>query len=179
MPDQEQVVLDAPGVADAVARIADTLLADILEGVPIVAVGLRSRGDHLARRIAAIIADRTGWEVPVGALDITLYRDDISQREHKAVIKGTDLPFDLDGRDVILVDDVIQSGRSARSALDALIDFGRPRRIRLAALVDRGHRELPIAADAVGIELEAAQDQNVRVSLAESEGEDKVVLASR
>jgi len=176
MTDAEKVVLDAAGVARAVEGMVNGLLESRLEGVAMCAVGLRSRGDHLARRIAAAIQERSGQEVPVGALDISLYRDDLDQRVHKAVVAGTDIPFNIDGRDVILVDDVLYAGRSARAAMDALMDFGRPRRIRLAVLVDRGHRELPIAADAVGLTLETTQDQEVRVRLSESEGEDKVVL---
>lgn len=173
---REQVVLDAAGVKQAVERIVTRLVETRLSGADLCAVGVRSRGDHLARRIAQALEARTGQEVPVGALDISLYRDDLDQRLHKAVVAGTDIPFSIDGRDVILVDDVLYAGRSARSAMDALMDFGRPRRIRLAVLVDRGHRELPIAADAVGVTVETTQDQEVRVSLAESEGEDRVVL---
>jgi len=177
MTHPEKVVLDAAGVARAVEAMVNRLLESRLEGVGMCAVGLRSRGDHLARRIAAAVRERTGQEVPVGALDITLYRDDLDQRIHKAVVAGTDIPFSIDGRDVVLVDDVLYAGRSTRAAMDALMDFGRPRRIRLAVLVDRGHRELPIAADAVGLTLQTTQDQEVRVKLRESEGEDAVILA--
>ena len=177
MAETERVVLDAAGVAQAVAQMLDRLLESRIEGVEVCVVGVRSRGDHLARRIAAAIERRIGEEVPVGALDISLYRDDVNQRIRKAVVAGTDIPFSIDDRDVILVDDVLYAGRSTRAAMDALMDFGRPRRIRLAVLVDRGHRELPICADAVGLALETSQDQEVRVSLTESEGEDKVVLA--
>jgi len=176
MVETERVVLDAAGVAQAVAQMVDRLLESRIEGVEVGVVGVRSRGDHLARRIAAAIERHIGEEVPVGALDISLYRDDVNQRIRKAVVAGTDIPFSIDDRDVILVDDVLYAGRSTRAAMDALMDFGRPRRIRLAVLVDRGHRELPICADAVGLALDTAQDQEVRVSLTESEGEDKVVL---
>jgi pyrimidine operon attenuation protein/uracil phosphoribosyltransferase len=179
MSETERVLLDAAGVRQAVERMVERLLQSRLPEAELCAVGVRSRGDTLARRIAAGIQARTGLAVPVGALDISLYRDDLDQRFHKAVVAGTDIPFSLDGRDVILVDDVLFAGRSARAAMDALMDFGRPRRIRLAVLVDRGHRELPIAADAVGLTVETALNQEIRVHLAESEGEDKVVLVTR
>ena len=174
--ERERVVLDAKGVAEALERMVSRLLETRLEDVEVCAVGLRRRGDHLARRIARAFAERTGREVPVGALDISLYRDDLDQRIHKAVVAGTDIPFPIDGRDVILVDDVLYAGRSVRAAMDALMDLGRPRRIRLAVLVDRGHRELPICADAVGLSLETSQEEEVRVHLVESDGEDKVIV---
>ncbi len=178
MSETEKVLLDAAGVKQAVERMVARLLESRLPEAALCAVGVRSRGDHLARRIAAAIQARTGVAVPVGALDISLYRDDLDQRVHKAVVAGTDIPFSIDGRDVILVDDVLYAGRSARAAMDALMDFGRPRRIRLAVLVDRGGRELPIAADAAGISVPTTPQQEVRVRLLESEGEDKVVLVT-
>jgi pyrimidine operon attenuation protein/uracil phosphoribosyltransferase len=130
----------------------------------------------LAQRIAAAIAENEGVEVPVGALDITFYRDDLSLVAQQPIVKGTDLPFDLNGATVVLVDDVLYTGRTIRAAMDALVDFGRPQAIRLAVLVDRGHRELPIRADHVGKNVPTSREETVRVHLAEIDGEDAVLI---
>jgi len=130
----------------------------------------------LARRIADAIAENEGSTVPVGALDITFYRDDLSLVAQQPVVKGTDLPFDLNGATVVLVDDVLYTGRTIRAAMDALVDFGRPQAIRLAVLVDRGHRELPIRADHVGKNVPTSREEVVRVHVAEIDGEDAVLI---
>ena len=137
-------------------------------------VGIQRRGVPLARRIAAQIGEHEGVELPVGALDITFYRDDLSMIAQQPVVKGTDLPFDLNGRTIVLVDDVLYTGRTIRAAMDALVDFGRPQAIRLAVLVDRGHRELPIRADHVGKNVPTSREEVVRVHLAETDGDDGV-----
>lgn len=137
-------------------------------------VGIRTRGVHLAGRLAARIAEIEGAGVPTGSLDIGLYRDDIGLRE-PVPIAPTDVPG-VDGAVAVLVDDVLYTGRSARAAMDALMDIGRPRAVRLAVLVDRGHRELPIRADYVGKNLPTAHDEEIRVLLEEVDGEDAVVL---
>jgi pyrimidine operon attenuation protein / uracil phosphoribosyltransferase len=137
-------------------------------------IGIQRRGVPLARRIAGSIVEHEGVEVPVGALDITFYRDDLSMVAQQPVVKGTDLPFDLNGLTVILVDDVLYTGRTIRAAMDALVDFGRPQAIRLAVLVDRGHRELPIRADHVGKNVPTSREEVVRVHLEEIDPEDGV-----
>ena len=137
-------------------------------------VGIQRRGVPLARRIAAAIAENEGVELPVGALDITFYRDDLSMVAQQPVVKGTELPSGIDGRTIILVDDVLYTGRTIRAAMDALVDFGRPQAMRLAVLVDRGHRELPIRADHVGKNVPTSREEVVRVHLAEIDDEDGV-----
>jgi pyrimidine operon attenuation protein/uracil phosphoribosyltransferase len=140
-------------------------------------VGIQRRGVPLARRIAAAILEHEGDAIPVGALDITFYRDDLSMVAHQPIVKGTQIPFDLNGRTVVLVDDVLYTGRTIRAAMDALIDFGRPRAIRLAVLVDRGHRELPIRADHVGKNVPTSREELVSVLLEETDGEDAVEIS--
>lgn len=139
-------------------------------------VGIQRRGVPLAQRIAAAIREHEGDEIPVGALDITFYRDDLSMIAQQPVVKGTNLPFDLNGKTIVLVDDVLFTGRTIRAALDALMDFGRPAAVRLAVLVDRGHRELPIRADHVGKNVPTSREESVRVHLAEVDGEDAVEI---
>jgi pyrimidine operon attenuation protein/uracil phosphoribosyltransferase len=139
-------------------------------------VGIADRGDHLAVRLASEIARIEGDEVPVGALDITFYRDDIGLRAEAPEVHETRIPFDVSGRTVVLVDDVLYTGRTIRAAMDALMDLGRPRRIRLAVLVDRGHRELPIRADFVGKNVPTRSEDDVRVMVAELDGEDGAVV---
>ena len=139
-------------------------------------VGIRSRGVPLARRLARVIGAAAGTEPAVGALDIALYRDDFTSLAAQPITKGTDIVFSIDGRTVVLVDDVLFTGRTVRAALDQLIDFGRPARIELAVLVDRGHRELPIRADYVGRALATSRDEAVQVLVVEEDGRDQVLL---
>jgi len=164
-------------------RTLTRMAAEILERHPglegVVFVGVRTRGVPLARRIAGLAREASGVAAPVGALDITLYRDDLTTIAPHPVLKGTDIPVSIDGRTVILVDDVLYTGRTVRAALDELIDFGRPARIELAVVVDRGHRELPIRADYVGAEVKTAPGETVQVTLAEEDGEDRVALLER
>jgi pyrimidine operon attenuation protein/uracil phosphoribosyltransferase len=173
------VVLDADRMARSLARIAHEIL-ERNRGIEEVAlVGIRTRGVPLARRIAKSIHDVSGHDVPCGALDITLYRDDLSGNAAmtvgpQPVIRKTEIPFSIDGRLILLVDDVLYTGRTIRAALDALIDFGRPRAIQLIVLVDRGHRELPIKADYVGKNIPTSSAQNVQVHLTEVDGRDEV-----
>jgi pyrimidine operon attenuation protein/uracil phosphoribosyltransferase len=142
----------------------------------LVLVGLLSRGYPLARRLAAAIREFEGVEVPVGALDIGLYRDDVTRRGAPPPVRPSDIPGSIDGKTIVLVDDVLFTGRSIRAALDALLDFGRPARVRLAVMVDRGHRELPIRPDFVGKNIPTALVQQVQVRLAEVDGEDGVYV---
>jgi pyrimidine operon attenuation protein / uracil phosphoribosyltransferase len=143
-------------------------------------IGVQTRGVPLARRLAALIAGATGHEPPVGALDISLYRDDVGPwrpAHHQPVLRDTELPAKVDGKLICLVDDVLFTGRTVRAALDTLMDYGRPMAIRLAVLIDRGHRELPIAADFVGRTVPTALAEDVQVRLRESDGEEGVWLA--
>ena len=142
-------------------------------------VGIQRRGVPLAARIAAAIRDNEGADVPVGALDITFYRDDLSLVAQQPIVKGTDIAFDLNGRTIVLVDDVLYTGRTIRAAMDTLIDYGRPQAIRLAVLVDRGHRELPIRADPVGKNVPTSREEVVKVTLEEVDGEDAVEIERR
>jgi pyrimidine operon attenuation protein/uracil phosphoribosyltransferase len=168
-------VLDPADVHRALVRIAHEVVERNKGTDGLVVVGIHTRGVPLARRLAATLTEIEGRPVPAGALDVAMYRDDIGLRPPHAT-HATDLPFDLAGRVVVLVDDVLYTGRTIRAALDALTDFGRPRAIQLAVLVDRGHRELPLRADYVGKNVPTAPDQAVRVLLAETDGEDRVVV---
>ena len=166
--------------ADEIRRATTRLSHEIVEKqagtAGLMLIGIQRRGVPLARRIAASILEHEGVEVPVGALDITFYRDDLSLVAQQPIVKGTELPSGIDGRTIILVDDVLYTGRTIRAAMDALVDFGRPQAIRLAVLVDRGHRELPIRADHVGKNVPTSREESVRVHLDETDGEDGVEI---
>jgi len=169
-------LMDAPTIRKALSRIAHEILEKnkSLEGLAL--VGIQTRGVPLARRIAASLGAMAGPPPPTGVLDINLYRDDLSRIGYHPVVRRTDVPFDLEGKRVVLVDDVLYTGRTIRAALAALVDLGRPERIQLAVLVDRGHRELPIRADFVGKNVPTAAADMVEVRLMETDGEDEVVL---
>jgi pyrimidine operon attenuation protein/uracil phosphoribosyltransferase len=170
--------MDADRIGRTLARIAHEILERNKGVGELALVGVRSRGVPLAKRLARQIKEITGDEVPTGALDITLYRDDLMKNAvgPQPVVRRTEIPFSIDGRKILLVDDVLYTGRTTRAALDALIDFGRPKAIQLIVLVDRGHRELPIKADYVGKNLPTALDESVQVRLQEFDGRDEVVL---
>jgi pyrimidine operon attenuation protein / uracil phosphoribosyltransferase len=170
------VALSAADIKRALTRISHEILEKNQGASNIVLLGIPTRGAHLAQRIAAIISEIEGSEVPHGTLDITLFRDDLRLRAPKAIMPTTIPQCGIEGRDVILVDDVLFSGRTIRSALDALGEIGRPRTVQLAALVDRGHRELPIKADFVGKNLPTSKSQSVRVLLGEIDGRDEVSI---
>ena len=172
------VVLDADQVARSLARIAHEILERNRGLDEIAFAGIRTRGVPLARRIAKVIQDISGHEVPTGALDITLYRDDLMRTPvgPQPLVRKTEINFSIDDKRILLVDDVLYTGRTIRAALDALIDFGRPREIQLVVLVDRGHRELPIKADYVGKNLPTSAAQSVQVHLAEIDGRDEVEI---
>ncbi len=166
--------------ADEIRRATIRLSHEIVEkhaGTDgLVLIGIQRRGVPLARRVAAAIAEHEGVVIPVGALDITFYRDDLSLVAQQPVVKGTVLPTAIDGKTIVLVDDVLYTGRTIRAAMDALVDFGRPQAIRLAVLVDRGHRELPIRADHVGKNVPTSREEQVRVHVEEIDGEDGVEI---
>jgi pyrimidine operon attenuation protein/uracil phosphoribosyltransferase len=168
-------VLDEAGLDRALTRIAHEILERNGGAKDVTFVGLRTRGVTLAQRLAAKIAAIDGTTLPVGTLDITLYRDDLDMRG-APVIRGTDIPFSIKNKTVVLVDDVLYTGRTIRAALDALIDLGRPGMIQLAILVDRGHRELPIRPDYIGKNLPTSRRETVAVRLREHDGEDRVVI---
>ncbi len=172
------VVMDADRIGRTLARIAHEILERNRGVDELALVGIRTRGVPLARRLAGMIRDINGHEVPTGALDITLYRDDVMRHPPGAqpVVQSTDIPFSIDDKRILLVDDVLYTGRTIRAALDALIEFGRPRSIQLIVLVDRGHRELPIKADYVGKNLPTASSQSVQVHLTEIDGHDEVEI---
>lgn len=159
-------------------RLTDEIMAKHQEQAALVLVGIRTGGAFLAQRLAAIMTRRASHPVRVGVLDITLYRDDWTQLSHKPLVGKTELPGSIDGQDVVLVDDVLFTGRTIRAALDALIDYGRPRRIELAVLVDRGGRELPIQPDYVGRVLQLPPGQRVNVYLSEMGRADEVAIES-
>ena len=168
-------VLDEAALDRALTRISHEILEKNGGAKDLAFVGLRTRGVSLAHRLAAKIAQIDGTSLPVGTLDITLYRDDLGMRG-TPVIRGTDIPFSIKDKTVILVDDVLFTGRTIRAALDAIIDLGRPTAIQLACLIDRGHRELPIRPDYVGKNLPTSLKQSVQVRLLEIDGEDEVLL---
>ena len=172
------VVMDADRMGRTLTRIAHEVLERNRAVEELALVGIRTRGVPLARRIARSIRDIHGHDVPTGALDITLYRDDLSGHAVglQPVIRKTEIPFSIDDKLILLVDDVLYTGRTIRAALDALIDFGRPRAIQLVVLVDRGHRELPIKADYVGKNLPTSPSQSVQVHLMEIDGRDEVEI---
>ena len=172
------VVIDADRMGRTLTRIAHEILERNRELVELALVGIRTRGVPIARRIAHAIHGINGHDVPTGALDITLYRDDLMRNPvgPQPVIRRTEIPFSIDNKTILLVDDVLYTGRTTRAALDALIDFGRPKGIQLIVLVDRGHRELPIKADYVGKNLPTNPEESVQVRLQETDGNDEVVL---
>ena len=172
------VVMDADRMARSLARIAHEILERNRGVEHLALIGIRSRGVPLAKRLAAIIRDISHHEVPTGALDITLYRDDLMRHAVGAqpVVRSTEIPFTIDDKCILLVDDVLYTGRTIRAALDALIEFGRPKAIQLIVLVDRGHRELPIKADYVGKNLPTALSESVQVHLTEIDGRDEVEI---
>ena len=169
------VLLDENGIAAALDRMADEIARSIPRGVQVGVIGIRSRGDTLAARLMRALESRKIGRIEFGTLDITLYRDDLAEIGPAAVVRTTEIPFDVADKYLVLVDDVIFTGRSIRAALDAISDLGRPRSIRLAVLVDRGGRELPIQPDFVGIKADG-DDRHITVMLKESSGLDRVEI---
>jgi pyrimidine operon attenuation protein/uracil phosphoribosyltransferase len=170
--------MDADRIARTLTRIAHEIVERNRGVEDLALVGVRTRGVHLARRLAQTLHEITGQDVPTGALDITLYRDDLMRHTvgPQPLVRRTEIPFSIDNRKILLVDDVLYTGRTTRAALDALIDFGRPLGIQLVVLVDRGHRELPIKADYVGKNLPTSGEESVQVRLQESDDRDEVML---
>jgi pyrimidine operon attenuation protein/uracil phosphoribosyltransferase len=171
-------LLTTEQISQVLGQIIDTILPDVPKDKNFAVIGIRSRGEILAERLSKILSDKVGWEIPCGTLDISLYRDDFntSQVASQVKIQPTNIPFSIDGKFILLVDDVLHTGRSVRAAMDALTDMGRPKKVRLAVLVDRGNQELPIRADYVGIQSSVPMEQSVKVFLIESDKKEEVVI---
>jgi pyrimidine operon attenuation protein / uracil phosphoribosyltransferase len=172
-------VLDSEEIRRAIVRIAHEILERNRGASDIAIVGIRTRGEHLADRLTKQIEGIEGIKLPRGVVDITLYRDDVLHTSEHPLVRGTNLPFNVDRRTIILVDDVLFTGRTVRAALDAIIDFGRPKSIQLAVLIDRGHRELPIRADYVGKSIPSSRSELIEVCLSETDNEDTIYLRPR
>lgn len=172
-------VLDEEQIRRAVTRISHEILERNRGPKKVAVVGIRTRGEFLAQRVVKQINELEGVEVPLGVVDITLYRDDIAHNSEQPLVRGTDLPFNIDRYNIILVDDVLFTGRTIRAALDAMVDFGRPISVQLAVLVDRGHRELPIRADYVGKNVSTQRSELIEVCLGEKDGEDSVYIREK
>jgi pyrimidine operon attenuation protein/uracil phosphoribosyltransferase len=175
-------VLDAEAIAKSLSRIAHELIESSEDLSQVALVGIQTRGVPLASRLRRLVEERSGTELPFGALDITFHRDDVHVRnggrgpDRQPVVRATSIPFSLEGMTVVLVDDVLYTGRTIRAAIDALLDFGRPARVQLAVLVDRGHRELPIRPDYVGKNLPTARSERIQVEVVEVDEVDRVLL---
>ncbi|ULA65172.1 MAG: Pyrimidine operon regulatory protein / Uracil phosphoribosyltransferase [Nitrospira sp.] len=174
--DQERLIMDAGDIARALTRVAHEILERNKGVKDLALVGIRTGGVHLAHRLAKRIQEIEQAPVPIGDLDITLYRDDLSLRKEQPVLRTTSVPFDVSDKIVVLVDDVLFTGRTIRAAMDGLMDLGRPAEIQLAVLVDRGHRQLPIKANYIGKNLPTSREENVQVLLEEAGEDDRVVI---
>jgi pyrimidine operon attenuation protein/uracil phosphoribosyltransferase len=170
------LILDGPGIERTITRLAHEILERNKGAESIVIVGIRTRGEFIARRIARVIEQVEQTKLKIGSLDITLYRDDLQGKLEQPQLKGTDIIFDINDKNVILIDDVLYTGRTIRAALDELVDLGRPKTIQLAVLVDRGHRQFPIRADFVGKNVPTSAEESIRVHVKETDGEDSVLL---
>lgn len=176
MPDQIDKIMDEKKISRALTRIAHEIVEHNAGAESLVIIGVLTRGAYLARRIARIIEELEGVQVPVGLMDISLYRDDVHSKLDQPIVQRTEILFDVVDRNVILIDDVLFTGRTVRAALDQVIDFGRPKTIQLAVLVDRGHRELPFRADYVGANIPTAKEDRVVLEVKEKEGQDRVYV---
>ena len=172
----KKIIMTPEDISRSLARIAHEIIERNRTTEHLVLVGMRTRGVPLAKRLVANMEDLDGLKIPVGALDISLYRDDLSSLNPQPTVLRTDIPVNIEGKSVVLVDDVLYTGRSTRAAMDALIDLGRPQSIQLAVLVDRGHREMPIRADYVGKNIPSSSHEEIQVHLLETDGIDKVVI---
>jgi pyrimidine operon attenuation protein/uracil phosphoribosyltransferase len=173
-----EVLLSSDKIADCITTLADEIVSKTTKADKIVVIGIRSRGEILAKHLSDILSKKLKTEIPCGTLDITLYRDDINNPhgQSQPFVRSTEIGFDIDDKIIILVDDVLYTGRSTRAAMDALIDLGRPKAIRLAVLVERTGRELPISADFAGLQVDLPAEKNVQVNFVESDGKDQVIV---
>lgn len=170
------VILDNTSLKRTTDRIAHEILEAHEQNENLALVGIKTRGAHLAKRLALRLKELKGKEIPIGELGITFYRDDFKKGFEQPVVQSTEIGFDIEGKTIIIIDDVLQTGRTVRCAFDELIDFGRPAKIELAVLIDRGHRELPIRPDYVGKNVPTSAHQIIRVHLTETDGKDEVIL---
>lgn len=175
----DRLIMDEDQIKRSLTRISHEILERNGGASKIAIVGIRTRGENLAQRLVLRIKEIENIEVPLGVVDITLYRDDLTTNTEQPLVRATDLPFNIDKMNIILVDDVLYTGRTVRAALDAITDFGRPRSVQLAVLCDRGHRELPIRPDYVGKNIPTARDENVKVRLKERDGVEEVAVTKR
>jgi pyrimidine operon attenuation protein/uracil phosphoribosyltransferase len=173
---QERLVMESGDMTRAMTRIAHEILERNKGVKDLALVGIRTGGVHLAHRLARRIQDIEGAAIPIGELDITLYRDDLALRKEQPILRRTSVPFDISGKIIVLVDDVLFTGRTIRAAMDGLIDLGRPAEIQLAVLVDRGHRQLPIKATYIGKNIPTSREENIQVLLEEAGDDDRVVI---
>ncbi|MBI3736216.1 bifunctional pyr operon transcriptional regulator/uracil phosphoribosyltransferase PyrR [Candidatus Sumerlaeota bacterium] len=173
------LLLDTPQLEAKIGELADALAALAGEPDTCALVGIRTRGVILAQRIQKYLMAKRGWEFPLGIVDITLYRDDLSQLALHPLVRGTEIAFDIEGKTIFLIDDVLYTGRTIRSAIDEIIDFGRPRAIRLGVLVDRGLREYPIQADCAALTVRTTPEEQIKVHFIEKDGVDEVILTRR
>lgn len=171
-----RVVMEALDIQKALERLAREITEEAIVPLNLALVGIHTGGVHLAKRLQDIISKKYQLSVPVGTLDINLYRDDWTNLHTQPLVRATHLPFPIDDREVVLVDDVLYTGRTIRAALDALVDYGRPKRVQVAVLVDRGHRELPICGQYIGMQLQTETDEQVDVLLNEKDGIDQVII---
>jgi len=174
----EKIVMSQEDIRRTLARITHEIIERNRTVDNLVMIGIHTRGVPLAKRLAASIENLEGIRIPVGALDISLYRDDLPLLNQPPVVRRTDIPVSIDGKSIVLVDDVLYTGRSIRAAMDALVDMGRPQSIQLAVLTDRGHREMPIRADYVGKNMPSSRDEEIQVRLEETDGIDEVTIIS-
>jgi pyrimidine operon attenuation protein / uracil phosphoribosyltransferase len=174
----EKVVLDGADMRRTLVRIAHEIVEKQIEPHELAIVGIHRRGAILARRLRTLLDELLGTEVPLGDVDISFYRDDLSRRADAPVVNASHLDFDVDGRTVVIVDDVLYTGRTVRAAIEAIFDYGRPARVQLAVLADRGHRELPIRPDYVGKNLPTSRDERVNVRVRELDGDDQVTITA-
>jgi pyrimidine operon attenuation protein/uracil phosphoribosyltransferase len=173
-----EVLLSSDKIANCITALANQIVSKTTRGDKIAVIGIRSRGEILAKRLSDILSKKLKTEIPFGTLDITLYRDDINnpQGDSQPVVRSTEIGFDIDEKIIVLADDVLHTGRSTRAAMDALIDLGRPKAIRLAVLVERAGREFPIQADFAGLKVDLSAEKSVQVNFVESDGKDQVIV---
>lgn len=176
---RKAIVLDQEGIKKTLKRLAHEILEKNEKMDELVIIGIKTRGAYLAERIAKNIQKIKGQEVPLGAVDITMYRDDLTEVAEQPVVHSTEINFDITGKKIILVDDVLYTGRTVRCALDELIDFGRPANIQLAVLIDRGHRELPIRPDFTGKNIPTSEKESVEVKLEETDDKEEVIVLTQ
>ncbi|MFC2024966.1 bifunctional pyr operon transcriptional regulator/uracil phosphoribosyltransferase PyrR [Chloroflexota bacterium] len=175
----EKIIMTSEDIRRSLTRIAHEIIERNKTTEHLVLVGMHTRGVPLAKRLAANMKNLEGSKIPVGALDINLYRDDLSSLNPQPTLQRTDIPVNIDGKSIVLVDDVLYTGRSTRAAMDALVDLGRPRSIQLAVLIDRGHRELPIRPDYTGRNIPSSRDEEIQVQLVEIDSVDGVVIVKK